>query len=194
MARVRFATGFEHQRFFSVDRLVGAANMYDILPGSALDVAGPLAEDVAKAKAVARDAFRGLPPSPERASILSALGRLGRPTLRSKIAHRAGIVSGALPTPLTDLDLVVDEAVRCRNHYVHGSTDGLDYVAHADLMTFLTSVLEFLFAASDLIDAGWNIAGWRSRGSVLAHPFNQVLHIWDARVARIKELRAAAAT
>lgn len=188
-ARVRFASGFEQQRSFSIDRLVGAANMFDILPDDAFCAVPSLAADVLEAKAVARRAFRALPDSPERTSVLNALGRLGRSTLRSKVHDRAVLVSHALRKPLTDLDVITDEAVKCRNHYVHGSPGSFSYAENGDVVTFLTSALEFLFAASDLIDAGWDIAAWHDRGSVLAHPFNRVLHQWDIYAARIRALR-----
>jgi hypothetical protein len=99
-ARVRFATAFEQQRSFSIDRLVGAANMFDILPDDAFAAVAPLAADVLKAKAEARKVFRALPDSPERNSVLNALGRLGRPTLRTKVHDRAMLVSQALREPL----------------------------------------------------------------------------------------------
>lgn len=188
-ARVRFSNGFEQQRSFPIDRLVGAANMFDILPDDAFPPVDPLAADVADAKAAARRIFKALPESPERASVLNALGRLGKATLRSKVRHRAALVSAALREPLVHLDVVTDEAVRCRNHYVHGSPGSFDYSEHGGVFTFLTGALEFLFAASDLVEAGWDIATWRSRGSVLAHPFNRVLREWDQQAALIRELR-----
>lgn len=191
-ARVRFASGFEQQRSFSIDRLVGAANMFDILPDDAFPTAPPLSADVLEAKAAAKQVFRSLPASPERESVLNALGRLGHATLRSKVSHRARLVSQALRKPLPNLDIVVDEAIKCRNHYVHGSSGSFSYAENSWVTNYLTSVLEFLFAASDLIDAGWDIANWRGKGSVLAHPFSRVLHQWDANAARICELRQEA--
>lgn len=189
-ARVRFANGFEQQRSFSIDRLVGAANMFDILPDDAFAAVEPLAADVLEAREISRTAFLALQDSPERASILNALGRLGRATLRSKVRYRAVLVSNALREPLTDLDVITDEAVKCRNHYVHGSPGSFDYAENGNVVTFLTRALEFLFAASDLVDAGWDIDAWRNRGSVLAHPFNRVLYEWDLHAARIRALRA----
>jgi hypothetical protein len=191
-ARIRFADGFDQQRWFPIDRLVGSANMFDILPTSLAPAAPALAETIAAATDVARKAFKALPDSPERQSILGALGRLGRPTLRSKVRHRAGIVSAALSKPLTDLDLVTDEAVKCRNFYVHGSEGSFSYAEHLDVRVFLTGALECLFAASDLIEAGWDIARWRANGSVMAHPFNRVLHEWDHYAARIRTMREEA--
>ena len=188
-ARVRFSNGFAQQRSFPIDRMVGAANMFDILPNNAFLPGGKLADDVAAAKASAKRIFQALPDSPERESMLNALGRLGKATLRSKVRARAGLVSEALRAPLPELDLVTDEAVRCRNHYVHGSPGSLDYAQHGAVFTFLTGALEFLFAASDLVEAGWDIAVWRGRGGVLAHPFSRVMYEWDQQAALIRQLR-----
>ena len=188
-ARVRFSNGFAQQRSFPIDRMVGAANMFDILPDDAFSLGGDLADDVLVAKATAKRIFRALPDSPERESILNALGRLGKATLRSKVRDRAALVSEALRVPLPELDLVTDEAVRCRNHYVHGSRGSFDYAQHGGVFTFLTGALEFLFAASDLVEAGWDIATWRERGGVLAHPFSRVMYEWDQQAALIRQLR-----
>lgn len=188
-ARVRFSNGFAQQRSFPIDRMVGAANMFDILPDDAFSPNGKLTDDVAFAKAAAKRIFRELPESPERDSMLNALGRLGKATLRSKVRARAALVSEALRAPLPELDLVTDEAVRCRNHYVHGSPGSLDYAQHGGLFTFLTGALEFIFAASDLVEAGWDIAAWRGRGGVLAHPFSRVMYEWDQQAALIRQLR-----
>ncbi len=192
-ARVRFSNGFGQQRSFPIDRLVGAANMFDILPDDAFPLAAPLTAAVVEAKAAAKRIFKALPVSPERESVLNALGRLGRSTLRSKVRHRANIVSQALREPLTDLDIVTDEAVRCRNFYVHGTPGSFSYAEHGGVFTFLTGVLEFIFAAADLVEAGWDIRKWRGHGGVFAHPFNRVLYEWDQQVALIRKLREGAA-
>lgn len=188
-ARMRFTNSFEEQRHFSIDRIIGAANMFDILPTDAFPPPEPLPQETATAKQLARAAFRTLPHSPDRDSILSALGRLGGATLRRKVLHRAEMVSGALKEPLAHLEAVVDEAVKCRNYYVHGSPGSFSYAENGELTTFLACALEFIFAASDLLDAGWNIQRWRSRGSVGSHPFNQVLLGWDHHAAWISALR-----
>jgi hypothetical protein len=189
-ARVRFSSGFGQQRSFSIDRLVGAANMFDILPDNALPAKIPLSDEVKRAKHVAREAFKALPASDERDTILNALGRLGSRTLRQKIRHRAVIASSAMLQPLASLDVVVDEAVKCRNHFVHGSPGSFDYFAHGGTMNFLTSALEFLFAAADLVDAGWDATAWQQRGGVLAHPFSETLYEWERCASQIVALRA----
>jgi hypothetical protein len=61
-----------------------------------------------------------------------------------------------------DSYLVLDEAVNCRNHYVHGSRAKIDDQEHFfETVPFFTDTLEFVFAASDLIEAGWNITSSR---------------------------------
>lgn len=82
-ARARFSKCFAKQNSYDVDRLIGAANMFDILPSSAVPSDVPLSKELEEAKEASRRAFRSLPPSPERTSVLGALGRVGKGTWRS---------------------------------------------------------------------------------------------------------------
>jgi ApeA N-terminal domain 1 len=88
-ARSRFSTAFALQHHFTIDRLVGAANMFDILPASAVSYDVPLTQELAEAKAASRALFKALPQSLERDSILNALGRLGKASLKHKVRARA---------------------------------------------------------------------------------------------------------
>jgi len=47
----------------------------------------------------------------------------------------------------------------------------LDYDANFDRVTFFTQTLEFVFAASDLVEAGWDIKAWSTTGTTMFHPF-----------------------
>lgn len=189
-ARMRFSSGYKQQNYFEIDRLVGAANMFDILPDDALPPRRALDDAVAAAKLEARRLFRALPQSDERDSILGALGRLGQQTLRQKIEHRAAIVATGLKRSPKNMRLVIDEAVKCRNHYVHGSAGSFDYDEHWHLVAFLARALEFIFGTSDLLDAGWDAHEWQSRGTSLIHPFHLVLESWDYSVDEIQRLRS----
>lgn len=72
----------------------------------------------------------------------------------------------------------IPEAVNLRNRYVHGSTTRHDYSKDPDLEIFLTDTLEFVFAASDLVDAGWNICDWVKCGPHMHHPFGSYPLNW----------------
>ena len=74
-----------------------------------------------------------------------------------------------------NIDRVAEEAVNLRNRYVHGAATRIDYSDNPDLERFLTDTLEFVFAASDLVEAGWNIHDWIKRGSHIRHPFGSYL-------------------
>jgi len=92
-ARWRFFNCFARQKSYDIDRLVGAANMFDILPDSAAPPDSPLSDELRKlrtAKAQARQLFHDLPCSPERNSILSDLARLGKSSLKLKIRPQRG--------------------------------------------------------------------------------------------------------
>lgn len=190
-ARQRFAHGFRNENRFSEDRLIGAANMFDLLPADAVPQKVTLSRELSEAKRSARALFEPLRASPERDSILSALGRLGTSSLPRKVLHRAKIVTDALPELKADMGIVVREAIRCRNHYVHGSDGSYDYLADGDALPFFTDALEFVFGASELVECGWDIAAFRARGGS-HHPFAELIRSWGPRVDAMKTQLGAA--
>jgi hypothetical protein len=72
---------------------------------------------------------------------------------------------------------------------VHGSLDGLEYEKIESFLPFLTDTLEFVFAASDLIDAGWNAQHWSTKSLGSGHSFSRFLAGYDYLIG---ELRIAA--
>ena len=174
-ARGRFHSSFAMQRRYTVDRLVASANMFDILPKSALPQDEVLAADLIKAKTDAREMFEALPPTYERNSVLSVLGRVGKATLKQKTRHRAQIVINEFGGRPSELLLVLDSAVDCRNHYVHGTPSKIEYNENFDLVIFFTNTLEFVFGASELIEGGWDIRRFAERGTTMTHPYGSYL-------------------
>ncbi|ESY72773.1 hypothetical protein X743_14430 [Mesorhizobium sp. LNHC252B00] len=189
-ARERFSGCLRKQDLFDIDRLVGAANMFDILPSSAVPKDTELSQELIVARDQSRELFYDLPNSPERSSILNALGRLGKSALKNKVRWRAAPIVAAVGDKFPDLIWVLDEAVNCRNHYVHGTTPAkVDYAANfRDLAGFFTKSLEFVFAASDLVEAGWDIKAWASRSSTLSHPFYEYKDSYQPHLAAAKAL------
>lgn len=190
-ARQQFHTSFTHQRIYSVDRLVGAANMFDILPKSAVPKDVELSEELRDAKERCRRIFKALPESYERSTVLNALGRVGKASLKHKTRHRAEYIVAAVGEWFPDLVLVLDNAVDCRNHYVHGSASKIDYSRNFDtVITFFTDTLEFVFAASDLIEAGWNIRTFVETPTTMSHPFGAFRVTYNERLKALKVLIA----
>jgi hypothetical protein len=170
-ARARFAAAFSQGRSYNVDRLVAAANMFDLLPAAAAPARVPISDQLRAVKATLKAEIKTLPPGPERESLFNAVGRIGHASLRQKIGHRAQLISMAFPEAFPGLLSVVGYAVDCRNHFVHGGKPKIDYSGDDfAIIPFLTETLEFIFAVSDLLDAGWEPSGWRARGSTLSHP------------------------
>jgi len=192
-ARYRFFNSFSRQRY-DIDRLIGSANMFDILPKSAVPFDVPIGNDLKSAQSTARDLFRALPQSPERNSILSALGRIGESNLKHKVRHRAQRLVAAVPEWFPDLFMVTDEAVNCRNHYVHGGPPRFDYNGNFAAVVFFTETLEFVFGASDLIDAGWDIRSWILQGTTMSHPFGRYRANYSLALANLRSLLPTAST
>ena len=113
-----------------------------------------LSEEQIRARDEARKLFRALPQSTERDSVLRALGMMGKSSLKHRIRHRAKYVLQEAGRQFPELEMVCDEAVNCRNFYVHGTDPVFDYEAHSEAKTFFTETLEWVFAASELIEAG----------------------------------------
>jgi hypothetical protein len=193
-ARVQFSDGFSNGNQFDVRRLVSSANMFDILPASAVPKDVELSEELQIAKAEARRVFRDLPQSYERNSVLNALGRLGKANLKHKARHRAQIVLTKAGEWFPDLILVLEEAVDCRNHYVHGTPAKVNYRDHFfETVPFFTESLEFVFAASDFIEAGWSITDWLKQGQTGSHPFGTYSSYYKHNLRALKALLDAAA-
>jgi len=184
-ARSRFFNSFGWQIHYNIDRLVGAANMFDILPDSAVPPDIELSDELKLAKAGGDRLFRPLPESQERNSILGALGRLGKSSLKQKIRHRAKRVIDATNNRLKEITTATDEAVNCRNHYVHGTDARFDYTK-SGMLEFFTDALEFVFATSDLIESGWEIKAWSDKGTTMAHPFGRFLAGYRTNLEQLK--------
>ena len=172
-ARMRFFNSFKEQRNYTIERMVSSANMFDILPKSAVPFSIELSKDLEAARDSARDSFYALPNTPERASVLSALGWIGRASLKQKVRHRLKTLTDLLPNVFPDILMVCDEAVNCRNHYVHGGEAPFDYSNNFDAVIFFIDTLEFVFAVSDLIEAGWDIKSWMDGHIKYSHPFGR---------------------
>ena len=84
--------------------------------------------------------------------------------------------------------MVTDQAVNCRNHYVHGSEPKFDYINNFDAVILFTDTLEFVFAASDLIDSGWDVKTWCQSGTIMSHPFSQYRVTYADRLKNLKNL------
>ena len=192
---MRFFSSFAEQRHYDIDRLIGSSNMFDILPSCAVPPDVSLTDELKAARDCSRRIFRTLPDSPERSSVLNALGRIGKSSLKHKIRHRAQfLIAGSPGSRFDELVLVTDEAVNCRNHYVHGSEPSFDYNRNFDSVVFFVETLEFVFAASDLIEAGWDMKAWAAKPTGMAHPFGAYRVGYAVRLWALKALLAQPAS
>ncbi|MCE1227089.1 MAG: hypothetical protein LWW87_11465 [Geobacteraceae bacterium] len=171
LARGRYLGCLRKNNKYTTDRLVGAANMFDILPMTAFSINPPLEEQLAKTRDACVVMFQKLPQGFDRDSALSTLGRLGQPSLPKKVAHRVAIVESKFGETFPDLQFVTKTAIQCRNFYVHGSKGRIDFQKIEPFMHFLTDSLEFVSAASDLIEAGWDPAPWNAEPKGWGHNF-----------------------
>lgn len=184
--RARLATAFFGN--YSINRIVGAANMFDLLPESLAPKTKEVDEPLKDAVEQCRQIFSGLPESFAKQSVLSSLGRIGKASLRDKIYHRADRVIAAAGGKFPELYLPCHHAVSARNHYVHGSKGSFDYQNNFTEFAFIIDTLEFVFAVSDLLDLGWDLKRWMEEGTSMTHSFGAYIVNYSQNISRLKAL------
>ena len=105
---------------------------------------------------------------------------MGKLSLPTKVKYRGEIVLSKLGYRLPGLQTVLKAAVQCRNHFVHGSDFDLNVVE--PYFSLLTDSLEFVFAASDLIEVGWRADEWGKGTSTGGHRFVSFLENYSASI------------
>ena len=175
------------KRLYNYNRIIAAANVFDLLPEEVFGNKPPLSTNLSSAVDASREIFRSLPPSEERDDMLGHLGRVGGWRLKKKIEYRAKNVCDSIGQLLPDLGSVISEAVNLRNHYVHGNPSRIRIDMRLPLLHFLTNSLEFIFFASDLMDAGWNIVDWCNKAKPIGHPFHDYLVNYRKDIKRLKD-------
>lgn len=179
-ARVQFSKAW--CRDYGENRAIRAANIFDLIPDLAFAGSPPLPGGVVEARDRARSLFLDVSRGPERDSVLGALGRVGDWTLKQRIRHRSQILVEQIGHRISEINRVTDAAVDWRNEIVHGTPARVDGAKH---VSFLTNTLEFVFGASDLVEAGWDIVGWLEAGHLRGHPFFEYLLNYEENLKRL---------
>ena len=185
-ARIRLSHDWGN-RFYNYDRIIAAANVFDLLPNNVYGNKPSLSSDLSAAVDASRKIFRSLPQSEERDDILGHLGRVGGWRLKRKVSSRAEYICDSIGKLLPDFRTVIDQAVNLRNHYVHGTPSRIRTDQRLQLLPFLTKSLEFIFFASDFIDSGWNMADWCNKAKPIGHPLHDYLVQYQEDLKRLKD-------
>ena len=186
VARFQYLNCMRKASKYDTERLVAAANMFDILPTHAVPLATELTSELAATRDACTEMLRTHPRGIDRDSALSALGRLGKPSLPKKVAYRVSIVESKLSKEFPDLQFVGSVAVKCRNYFVHGSSGDIEYQMVESFLPFLTDALEFIFAASDFIESGWDAQRWASNGFGWGHSFARFRGEYDVALTELR--------
>jgi len=189
--RSRYIDCLRKANRYNADRLIAAANMFDLLPEEAVPVPGELSADLASTRDACAAEFRKLPLSIDRNSVLSALARVGKPSLPKKVAFRVAMVESKFGARFPELPMVANLAVKCRNVLVHGSSGDIDYARVEPFIPFLTDALEFIFAASDFIEAGWDAARRNSEGHGWGHNFARFRNEYNPALSQLRAALSA---
>lgn len=191
IARSRILRWQKHGNIYDENRLIAAANAFDILPDSTYPAVGKLSEETALKRDRCKKIIMELKHGNERDQILGTLNFWGSKLL-DKLLYKSKIVQESFNTHFQDLDEVLKIALKARNFYVHGSDYGHKHYDH--LTAFLTNTLEFVFVASDLIECGWNASQWSDRSPSFGHPMAHFLYSYKSEIIRFNSAKKEART
>lgn len=186
IARARHLSCVEKRDAYGVDRLVAAANLFDLLPRNTWPPITALPDDLADFKAAAEKTLAAMKPGQDRDSIFGTIKRMGSPSLPKKVLHRWAMASKDIPDVFPGMDYVLKQAVKCRNHFVHGPSDSFKLERAEPFVFFLTDALEFVFAFADLVEAGWNARAWAERHYSNGHTFSRFRWGYDQMLEDFK--------
>lgn len=186
VARARYLDGLKKGNSYGYDRMVAAANMFDLLPKDAVPTEVGMDPELKKTRDECIAELKRHPESIDRNSAISSLGRIGKPSLPKKVELRVEIVTKKIGAHFPELGMIAKCAVRCRNAFVHGNTEEFDLETLEQFVPFLTETLEFVFATSDFIDLGWDATIWASRPYGGQHSFTRYRWMYPQIAPRIK--------
>ncbi|MBO9829416.1 hypothetical protein J7373_14275 [Xanthomonas sp. A2111] len=171
IARNRYIACLKRSNKYGPDRIVAAANMFDVMPLDATPGKAALPADLLNAQRAIIEILKAIDRSDEQNAAMAAIKRLGYPVLRRKVLHRAAFITDQMGSSFPRLDEVLKLAIKCRNYFVHGNSSGFKFETVEPYVPFLTDSLEFTFAASELIEAGWDGVEWNKQPHGLGHSF-----------------------
>ncbi|SED25334.1 hypothetical protein [Bradyrhizobium erythrophlei] len=168
-ARRRFIDNFRRGRSFNTDRLVGAANAFDILPATDFAKQGALPPEVGSLlagfeKEIKEKAKSIAAVKEYRERLLNNLGLVRGLNLRSKVLQRWSSVPSCITTRLPGMPEAIAHSVRARNFFVHGTSINMTTEDLYSLAPFFTDTLEFVFGVSELCLCGWDADRWIKEG------------------------------
>lgn len=161
IVRYSFYDSFLKGRSYSSDRLINAANMFDIFPSSKENSKKVLkqeeTEKLKKLKQHIKEEFSEL--DDIKNSLLMSIGFLTRKSLKDRVNERITVIESYLVSRgfnLEDIDFVLGLAIKARNYHVHG-TEFKQLTLHQmhQFQILFTCFFELIYALSELIECGW---------------------------------------
>jgi hypothetical protein len=196
-ARQRFIEGFRCNHRYRTERLIGAANAFDLLPASDFTKQGSLPADVvglltsfeSQVKMASKTSGTV---NEYRERLLNNLGLVRGLNLRNKVLQRWATVPACIATRLPAMPEAIAHSIRARNFFVHGSPLPMSTESVYELSSFFTDTLEFVFGVSELSECGWDTERWAkehyslSRYKWYISNFPEYMKRVDAAVGRSK--------
>ncbi|MDN3394257.1 MULTISPECIES: HEPN domain-containing protein [unclassified Pseudoalteromonas] len=147
---------------YSSDRLISAANMFDIFPSSPENSKKELNEEavaqIESLKLQIKSDFKTFPDL--KSSLLQSVSFLSRKSLKDRVLERFKIIEPKLienTLSSVNFEFIIKYGIKCRNYFVHGSIDkALSPDQCFEFQSLFINTFEYIYAYSELIECGWN--------------------------------------
>ncbi|WP_419952177.1 hypothetical protein [Methylobacterium sp.] len=163
--RRRFSEGAREGNNYTINRLISAANSFDLLPK--LDFVKPesLPEKVQSLYNEIESKIRlfkaeNIDLGEYVQRLLNNLGHSRSLNLRAKILQKWDSTPPFLKEKLPRMPEAIVFSVNCRNFFVHGAEFKLSRTDAHEFVPFFTDTLEFVFSVTELTYCGWDIGRW----------------------------------
>lgn len=187
-ARWNLLKGWRGPDHYDSDRIVRSANLFDLIPSNSFPKYTEMSDEMKTILSRAKNEISKLPEGIDKSRIMTSLGMAGKYVLKQRILYRAEMVSGEFGDEVPEIKLVCRYAGDCRNRYVHGTPSQINMEKHSETFVFLIDTLEFVFAVSDLIDAGWKVSDWQRFHASSSHRFHSYLRSYRNDLEKLKTL------
>lgn len=143
------------KNIYSPNRLIIAANMFDVFPSDNKKKELSLEERELLSELKIKIKTDFIDHQEIKDKLLNSIGILSRCSLKDRIMERLEIIKPYPWVNFENLAFIVDKAIQCRNYFVHGTkVNKLEQEKIIGHLSLFITTFEYIYAVSELVECG----------------------------------------
>ncbi len=160
-ARARLLDGYRLGTGFSRDRLIGVCAAFELLPSIDRPKPNPPTQVLNLVKKFKQEINETNLDTDWANRFKTAVGGVKKSSTTDTILSRLKLIQNSCSNISSEWNLVVINAVKLRNRFIHGSQTKLTEQQNSEFLPFFTMTLETIFVLSELIECGYDFSQLR---------------------------------